>query len=77
MTGERKLDSIRYELIEIAEAEATKLFRMAWRAQKHGCNPETVEKIRSEARLLHMTGYPERLLDTFYRAKNFEYAFKI
>lgn len=69
----KKLRKIREELEEIAEQEATKLFRLAWRAKDHGCSDETVEAIRNEARELHMTGYPERLLDPF---KTWKYAFR-
>ena len=56
------LRAIREQLCEIAEREATKLFRLAWRMQRHGCKAENVEACREEARVLHMTGYPERLL---------------
>lgn len=69
----KKLRKIREELEEIAEQEATKLFRLAWRAKDHGCSDETVEAIRNETRELHMTGYPERLLDPF---KTWKYAFR-
>ena len=69
----RELMKIRNELVDIADREATKLFRLAWRAKAHGCSNETVEQIRNEARELHMTGYPERLLDPF---KTWKYAFK-
>lgn len=65
---------IRETLCEMAEAEATKLCRLAWKMEKHNCDPKNIEKCREEARFLHMTGYPERLLDT--RVK-WEYAFKI
>lgn len=68
------LRKIRNELREIAEKEATYLFRLAWRMQAHGCKPENIEKCREEARTLHMTGYPERLIDSFVK---WEYAFKI
>lgn len=56
------LRAIRSQLCEIAEKEATKLFRLAWRMQRHGCKAESVEACRNEARVLHMTGYPENLL---------------
>lgn len=69
----KKLRKIREELEEIAEQEATKLYRLAWRAKAHGCSNETVEAIRNEARELHMTGYPERLLDPF---KTWNFAFR-
>lgn len=70
----RDLREIRYALCEIAEKEATRLYRLAWRMTAHGCKRENIEKCRAEARELHMTGYPERLLDPFRR---WEYAFKI
>lgn len=69
----KELRDLRNELKDIAEREATKLFRLAWRADRHGCKKETVEAIRGEARELHMTGYPERLLDPF---KQWQYAFR-
>lgn len=69
----KKLIKIREELKEIAEQEATKLYRLAWRAKSHGCSNEMVEAIRNEARELHMTGYPERLLDP---CKTWKYAFR-
>lgn len=59
----RRLREIREQLEEIAEQEATKLFRLARRAEVHGCSNETVETIREEARELYRTGYTERLLD--------------
>lgn len=69
----KELWEIRYQLIEIAEKEATKLYRLAWRMVAHGCSKESIEKCRSEARELHMMAYPERLIDPFIR---WEYAFK-
>lgn len=65
--------NMRQELVDIAEAEATKLYRLAWRMQAHGCNPENVRKCREEANTLHMTGYPERLITYFH---NWNYAFR-
>ena len=67
------LRSIRSQLIEIAEKEATYLYRLAWRMEAHGCKPENIRKVREEARQLHMTGYPENLIADSY----WEYAFKI
>lgn len=61
-TMREDLRVIRSQLCEIAEKEATKLYRLAWRMQQHGCKAENVETCRNEARTLHMTGYPERLL---------------
>ena len=68
-----ELKAIRNQLAEIAEAEATKLYRLAWRMTAHGCDKANIEKCREEARELHMTGYPERLIDPF---KTWQYAFK-
>lgn len=73
--GERSdLRRIRYELKEIAEKEATYLYRLAWRMRRHGCNPENIQKVVEEANALHMTGYPERLIDVSVR---WDYAFRI
>lgn len=69
----KQLREIREQLKEIAEREATKLYRLANRLQKHGGSQETVRKIREEAQRLHMTGYPERLIDPFIR---WDFAFK-
>ena len=53
------------------------MYRLAWRAVRHGCTAETVAKIREEADWCHRTGtaYPDRLVswDVEY---NFKYAFK-
>lgn len=73
MTEIKRLREIYCELEEIAEKEATKLFRLAWRAKNHGCSDQTVEEIRNEARQLHMISYPERLLDPF---RTWKYAFR-
>ena len=67
------LRKIRNDLCEIAEMEATKLYRLAWRMQRHGCQKEHIEKCREEARELHMIGYPERLLDD---SRRWQYAFR-
>lgn len=74
----KELKEIRYKLIEMAEKEATQLFRLAWRAKAHGCKPETVEAIRNEARWLHETGtaYPERLVYWKFEY-DFKYAFRL
>lgn len=69
----RDIRAIREQLCEIAEAEATKLYRLAWRMEEHGCSAANVAKVREEAWELHMTAYPERLLDPF---RAWSYAFK-
>lgn len=70
-----KVRELRYQLQEIAEQEATKLYRLAWRMLDHGCSIENVQKCREEARRLHteITSYPERLWDNTIQ---WEYAFK-
>ena len=72
----KDLQDLRDRLQDLAEAEATYLYRLAWRMERHNCNPENIRKVREEARCLHMTGYPERLV-TFEEHYHFEYAFKI
>ena len=56
------LRAIRSQLCEIAEKEATKLFRLARKMRSHGCKIENIQTCREEAYALHMTGYPENLL---------------
>ena len=56
------LRKIRSDLVEIAENEATKLYRLARKMQKMNCSAANIEKCREEARFLHMCAYPERLL---------------
>lgn len=74
----KELKEIRYKLIEMAEKEATQMFRLAWRAKAHGCKPETVEAIRNEGRWLHdtATAYPEILLRWQFEYE-FKYAFRL
>lgn len=72
-TMRKDLIEIRNQLREIAEREATYLYRLAWRMQAHGCDPAHIAECRREASWLHMTGYPERLLVE----TNWKYAFKI
>lgn len=73
----KRLIEIRYTLIDMAEAESKKLYRLAWRAEEHGCSNRLVDEIRSEARWLHgtATAYPERLI-TWDFEYNFKFAFK-
>ena len=58
----RELRGIRDRLEQMSEAEATRLFRLAWRMEEHGCSKESVMRCREEANALHMNPYPERLL---------------
>lgn len=71
----KDLRAIRDELAAICEAESAKLYRLAWRMAAHGCDRKHVEKCRDEARMLHMTGYPERVIGAFAEY-DFTYAFK-
>lgn len=73
----KRINEIRQELKEMAEKEATKLFRLAWRAEEHGCKRETVEAIRDEARWLHETAqaYPDRIVHWEFEYK-FKFAFR-
>lgn len=74
----KELREISNKLKEMAEKEASQLFRLAWRANAHGCKPETVEAIRNEARWLHetATAYPDRLLRWEFEY-DFKYAFRL
>lgn len=74
----KELERIRYELIEMAEKEATQLFRFVRRAENHGCKPETVEAIREEAwwLLTEAIAYPERLIADEFKY-DFKYAFRL
>lgn len=68
----KRIDEIRYELIQIQAKEAFKVYRLARRAKQHGCTDRLVEKIRDEGtRLCRMN--PEDLLYPFH---DWKYAFK-
>lgn len=71
----KELREIRWQIREMAEKEAEKLWRLARNLQKRGGSAETVTAIREEASQLHMTVYPERLIawDAKYK---FKYAFR-
>lgn len=72
-----RLDSIRYDLIMMAEREAMKLWRLARKAQEHSVSNECINNIREEAFIMHntMRSYPDRLLN-IYLMERFKYAFK-
>lgn len=76
-TGMKELKAIRRKLEDMAEKEAIRLFRLARRAEKHGCRPGTVAKIREEAWWLNKEGtaYPDRLLRWQFEYE-MKYAFK-
>lgn len=81
MTHELKMAKAWWDLYNAAEAtaqaEATKLYRLAWRMEAHGCSKESVDKCREEARYLHnsMDANPAWFLNWF-TAHKFVYAFK-
>lgn len=73
-----RLQSMRFELADMAKAEAMKLWRLARRAEKKNCSLELVTAICEEANWLHTTGtaYPERILSWKFEYE-FKYAFKM
>ena len=60
-------------LSEKCEAEATKLYRLAWRMVKHGCSQQSINNCREEADRLHMNHFPWQVLNPF---NVWTYAFK-
>jgi len=72
----KELQKMRDDLREKAEREAYALWRLAWRAERHGCKSETAEAIRNEAWAMYneYTAYPERLLANEAK-NNLKYAF--
>lgn len=73
----KRINEIRQELKEMAEQEATRLYRLARRALEKGCGQELVNAIREEANWLHTTAqaYPDRLVEWQFEY-NFKYAFR-
>ena len=73
----KELKEIRNRLKEKAEREATKLWRMARNAEKHGCSSKLVHEIREEANWLYdtATAYQDRLIFWEYEYKR-KYAFR-
>ena len=71
-----RLNAIHYELKEMAEREAIKVWRMARRARAKGCSAKLVNEIGEEGHRLYSTytAYPERLLDNNAKHK-LKYAF--
>ena len=72
-----RLRNYRFELRELAEQEATKLWRLARRAKAHKVSADTVHKIQEEADYCYrtLTTYPERMLEWDFEYK-MQYAFK-
>lgn len=60
----KELRDIRADLLVLLEDEATRLYRLARRMEKHGVSAEKVRKCREEANEFHMCSYPERVIDT-------------
>ena len=73
----KELKEIRNILKEKASRESTRLWRIARKAQQHGCSGELVQEIRKEACWLHSTAtaYPDRLIYWEFEYK-YKYAFR-
>lgn len=73
-----RLRNYRNELKELADKEATKLWRMARRAEKHDVSVDTIHRIREEADYCYrtLTTYPERMIEWEF-GYGLKYAFKI
>lgn len=69
------VSAIHSALEELAENEATRLYRLAWRMKAHGCSADSIEKCRDEARALHRVG-GMNLWDILNPFVRWEYAFK-
>lgn len=74
---DKRLETMRNELKEMAIREAIKLWRLARRAEKHGVSKEVINDIREEGFIMNntMTSYPDRLLEWNFKYK-YKYAFK-
>lgn len=73
----KELREITQRLKEMAQKEAYKLWRLARKAQRHGCSAKLVEAIREEGTRLYneMQTYPDRLV--YWKTEyEFKYAFK-
>ena len=81
MTHAFKTTKVWWDLYDAAERtakmEATKLYRLAWRMEAHGCSKESIAKCREEARHLRegFDANPAWFLNWF-TAHKFVYAFK-
>lgn len=69
------LFEIRSQLHDMAEQEATKLYRLARRSKIHGCDQSIVDAIQKEANELHMMQRTELLTDLDF-TDTYKYAFK-
>lgn len=72
-----ELHRIHRELVQMAEREATHLWRLARKAEEHGVSPDTVAAIREEADYCHriLTASPARMVEWDFQYK-MKYAFK-
>lgn len=72
----KKLNAIKSELEQMAKREALRVWRMARRAESHGCSKALVNEIRNEGSDLYNNygTYPERLLEWTTKNK-LKYAF--
>lgn len=72
-----QLRDIKWQLREIAEREATNLYRLARKAKEHGVSQSIVDEIREEANNLsrNSVAYPERILEWKYEYET-KYAFR-
>ena len=72
----KRLNEIHYELRDMAEKEAIRVWRMARRAEAKGCSAKLVNEIREEGFDLYSNykTYPERLLEWKTKDK-LKYAF--
>lgn len=76
ITNMKDIERLWWEIRMSAEKEAYRLWRLARKAENHGCK-KTAEEMRQEARELHttMTAYPERIIADSFKYK-FKYAFR-
>lgn len=77
----KELKAMTERLQAIAEDQATRLWRLARKAKKHGVNPKTVHAIREEGwKMREYLTYPERLIGIVAHSwtpnLEFKYAFK-
>ena len=71
------LRSLRYQLTEMIEKEASNLLRLARKASEHGVREEVIDEIMEEAYTLRQNAraYPERILSGDFEWKT-KYAFR-
>lgn len=74
----KQLKEIRRALEELAEREATKLWRLAREAQKRGCSQKLIDDLREEGWECHtnLQHNPDAMMDWKFEYK-MKYAFKV